>query len=51
MINSNNLYKEELPKNYMNKKLNILKIMKTENCSYEEAILREKERTNLKEFF
>jgi len=35
----------------MNKTLAILKIMKTEDCTYEEAIQKEKERTNLKDFF
>lgn len=35
----------------MNKALNILKIMKTEKCDYEEAVEKERERKSLKEFF
>lgn len=35
----------------MNKQLQIIKIMKSEKCEWDEAVKKEKERKNLKDFF
>lgn len=35
----------------MNKEIKVLKIMKEEGCSWEEAVEKEKERKTLNEFF